>query len=178
MQRLLFLSITSSLLLLACEGCGGDECGPGAAPDFGLLASSADVTLNYGNLTSGANNDCPDPMAPSGVVSLTINGTQMGAASLLTFCIPRPDQLAGGVQLGSGFRIIDLNGEANGCTFKYEGAPVTGSAQAFGLCDNGKDAAGYSLSIDGFVTLKRTCPTTSDTVSLSLKGEVKVKSLD
>src|SRR3990172_4067888 len=64
----------SSISALAAAGCGDDNCGPGSAAAFGLLASSADVTLTYGNLTSGLNHDCPD--SPD-VEPLTIEGSQM-----------------------------------------------------------------------------------------------------
>lgn len=176
MQRLLFLSSISGLLLSAC---GDDECGPGGAPDVGLVASSADVTLTYGNLTSGANNDCPDPAAPAGVISLTLGGTQMGTTSLVTFCVPRPDLLADGVSLGAEFRIIDFNGEADGCTFAFAtGSVPTGTARATGLCDNGTNAAGYALTVDGNILLRRTCQTNTDMVAVALSGTVAVTSTD
>lgn len=175
MQRLLFLS---SISLLA-SGCGDDDCGPGGAPDVGLVASAVGVNLAYGNMTSGANNDCPDPAAPSGVVSLTIGGTQMGTSSLVTFCIPRPDLLAEGVQIGGGFRIIDFNGEADGCTFALAtGSVPAGTATASGICDNGTNQAGYALTVDGNIVLRRTCPTMTDMVPVALSGTVAVMSTD
>jgi hypothetical protein len=178
MQRLLFHS-SISLVLATAAGCGDDSCGPGDAPDTGLVASSSVVTLTYGNLTSGANNDCPDPMAPSGVVSLSIGGTQMGTSSLITFCIPRPDQLTAGVPIGSGFRIIDFNGEADGCTFALAtGSVATGTASAKGLCDNGTHEAGYALTVNGNLVLRRTCPTMTDMVPVALSGTVAVMSTD
>jgi hypothetical protein len=177
MQRLLFLSITSAALV---TGCGDDECGPAGAPQYGLLASSADVTLTYGNLTAGANNDCPDPMAPAGVISMTIMGSQMGGGGILTFCVPRPDLLSGGRQLGSEFRIIDLSGDdANGCMYSLESTRLpTGGAQAMGICDNGKNSAGFALSIDGNISFRRTCPASTDTISVTLNGIVAVTSTD
>ncbi len=178
MQRLLFLSSISGLLLSAC---GDDECGPGGAPDVGLVASSADVTLTYGNLTSGANNDCPEIDPTSGIVSLTVNGTQTGTstANHITLCIPRPDQLADGVSLGTGARIVDFNGEADGCTFEFAtGSVPTGTVRATGLCDNGTNAAGYALVVDGNVLLRRTCQTSTDMVAVSLSGTVAVTSTD
>ncbi len=172
MWRLLFLSSISALISTGCS----DDCGPGDAPAFGLLASSADVTLDYGNLQSGANNDCPDPDAPSGVVSLTISGTQMDSPSIITFCVPRPDLLQTMDQpIGSGFRIIDFNGEKDGCTFTYESSrPATGNAHAVGMCDNGESSAGWALAISGNISLRRTCPTMTDTIALTLDGNVAV----
>lgn len=178
MRRLLFLSSISGLF---AAGCGDDECGPGSAPDVGLVASSADVELKYGNFTSGANNDCPEVDISTGIVSLTITGTQSNATTTnyMTFCVPRPDQLAAGVPLGSGLRIVDFNGEADGCTYTFAGGSVpTGTARATGLCDNGKDPAGYALTVDGNVLLRRTCPTATDMIAVSLSGTVAVQSLD
>lgn len=178
MQRLLFLSSISGLL---AAGCGDDECGPGGAPQNGLVASSAEVTLTYGNFTSGANNDCPEVDMSTGIISLTITGTQTGTAATnyATFCIPRPDKLADGVPIGSGLRIVDLNGEADGCTYSFVGGSVpTGTARATGLCDNGKDPAGYALVVDGNIVLRRTCPTATDMIAVTLSGTVAVQSLD
>lgn len=177
MWRLLFLSsISSGILATGCNG--DDDCGPGSAPAFGLNASSADVTLTYGNLTSGANNDCPDPDIPIGeIVSVTIEGTQQDdTTSLVTFCLPRPDKLQDGtLPLGTGLRIIDFNGAKDGCTYAFEGSrPVTGDVRASGLCDNAENPAGWALEIDGNISLRRTCPTTTDTIAVTLSGTVAV----
>jgi hypothetical protein len=175
MWRLLFLSSISGVLASGC----GDDCGPGDAPAFGLVASSADVTLTYGNFTSGVNNDCPDPMAPEGVISLTLEGTQKDAATtqLIVMCMPRPDLLATMDQpINTGLRIIDVNGEANGCTFKYDSSRVaTGMVHSRGLCDNGTNDNGYAIGITGNVSLRRTCGTTIDSVAVELSGMVAVK---
>lgn len=183
MQRLLSLSSTSLALfslatLGALSACGDDTCGPGVAPDFGILASSADVTLNYGNLRSGQNNDCPDPAAPSGVISLTIQGMQLNGPGLLTLCVGRPDLLAdGSIPLGlAGARIIDLNGDDDaGCMYAFDSSrPVTGTVSSTGLCDNGADTSGYALTVDGNVSLKRTCVTTIDTIAVSFDGTAAI----
>lgn len=175
MRRLRFLSIISGVL---AAGCGGDdECGPGDAPATGLVAGNADVSLTYGNLTSGANNDCPDPMAPEGVISLTIEGTQADSASLIVFCLSRPDLLQSmDLPLGtSGLRIIDFNGMKDDCTFAFESSrPVTGTVHATGLCDNGEDPAGWALGINGNISLRRTCTTATDTIAVTLSGTVAV----
>lgn len=172
MWRLLFLSSISGLVATGC----GDDCGPGDAPAFGLLASSADVTLNYGNFTSGANNDCRDSTVPD-IISLTLEGTQQDSTSIIVLCIPRPDQLAVMDQpIGSGLRIIDVNGELEGCTYKYDSTRVaTGMVHAKGLCDNGTNDAGYALGITGNMSLVRTCGATVDTVAVELSGLVAVK---
>jgi hypothetical protein len=180
MQRSRFLSIISVTLVVASllGACGDDTCGPGDAPDVGILASSADVTLKYGTLFSGQNNDCPDPAAPAGVVSVTIQGSQQDGTGLLTLCVGRPDLLAAGpIPLGTaGARIIDMNGDdAAGCMYAFDSSrPVAGTVSSKGLCDNGADAAGYALTVDGNVSLKRTCTTTIDTIAVSFQGTAAV----
>src|SRR5687768_7372423 len=176
MRRLLFLS---SISLVACGsggGCNGDECGPADAPDQPIIVGNgSDIMLQYGNFTSGVNNDCTD--TASGVISITIHATQISGPGLLTFCVQRPDKFSGGVRIGdpAGLRIIDLNGDANGCSFTFEGTvPVTGMATARGICDNGKDPAGYALIVDGALSMRRNCPTVTDTVALTLTGTVAV----
>lgn len=176
MQRLLFPSSISFVAFASLGGCSDDTCGPGNAQDAGLLASSADVVLNYTNLTSGPNNDCPEPGSPDDLTSLTIAGSQLEGPGLITLCIPRPDKLQQGpLQLANDLRIIDLNGTVDGCTYTIERLrPITGEFSAEGLCDNGKNLAGYALTVDGALSLQRTCPTMSDTIAVSFSGTVSV----
>jgi hypothetical protein len=174
MLRSLFLS---SISLALVASCGDDECGPGDAPDYGLVASSADVTLTFGNIFSGQNNDCPDAAAPAGVISLTLEGMQKDGPGLLTICVPRPDQLANqAVALGSEkARIIDLNGEVDGCRYTLDATrPVTGTLAATGLCDAGASKAGYAITIDGAVSLRRTCGTDIDTIAVTFDGTTRI----
>jgi hypothetical protein len=182
MLRSLFLSSTSFLLvvLVGAPGCSDDACGPPkGAQDAGLLASSADVVLNYGNITSGPNNDCPVADAPEGVISLTLQGNQLEGTGLLTLCIPRPDLLQKGTrQLGADVRIIDLSGDKDGCTYTFEQLrPATGDVSVEGMCDNGRDLAGYAITIDGALSLKRTCATMNDTIAVSFTGTVAVEAM-
>lgn len=171
MRPLLFLSITSALVAQGCS----DDCGPsGAATTFPIPVSNA--TLTYGGFTAGANNDCPDPMAPSGVVSMTIQAMQTDGAGLLTLCIPRPDQLKSQQPFGSAVKIVDLTGsDANGCTYTFaSGIPVAGGAKATGICDNGTNSAGFALVMDGAASLSFMCTTMSGTIPIGLKGVVAV----
>jgi hypothetical protein len=178
MQRLLFLSSISLAVLALAPGCG-DDCGPGNAPDFGILATSADVTLNFGNFTSGQNNDCPPTGAPAGVVSLTVQGMEKDRPGLLTLCIARPDLLEdGSIPLGmAGATIIDLNGtDEAGCSYTIDRSrPVAGTVSASGLCDYGANPAGYALTVDGNVSLSRNCVTTIDTIAVAFEGTAAVK---
>ncbi len=167
----------------ACAGCGDDECGPMGAPTSGLSVSSADVTLVYQNLTSLAGNDCPDPAAPSGVVSISIEGHQEGnPAGLITLCIPRMDLFTPGTSHNIGtsqsmadVRIFDLSGESNGCTFAFDATrPPTGTVGGIGVCGNGDSDAGFALEVDGNLSLRRTCGSTIDSVAVQFTGKIAV----
>jgi hypothetical protein len=182
MWRSLFLSSTSLVTAGAAlvTGCSsGNDCGPTSATAFGLTASSSadQISLVYGNLMSGANNDCPDPAAPSGVVSLTISGTEMGGAGLITFCVPRPDLLTGGLTLGLWVHVVDLTGADASCTYALDTTqPPTGDVTGHGVCSNGTDPAGFGMMFDnGTVPVHRTCGATVDNVQLTLSGDVAVK---
>lgn len=180
-------SPTSTLLAglaaaLGAAGCSDDTCGPGGASPAGLAASSDAVTLTYGNLSSLLGNDCPDPAAPEGVISLSIEGRQSGdPLGLITLCIPRPDLLMEGdrslgtITSTADVRIVDLRGNADGCAYTLDSTqPPTGSARATGVCDNGDSPAGFALSLDGAATLRRTCGTTTDSVPVTLRGQVAI----
>lgn len=166
---------------LGLGGCGDDACGPGGAPAAGLVASSDAVALTYGGLTGLLGNDCPEPGAPEGVISLSVEGRQEGAAGLVTFCIPRPDLLMEGDRtLGTAasnadVRIIDLTGTLEDCTFSIDSSRLpTGTAQATGVCQNGDSPDGFALSFDGAVALRRTCSGVVDSISVTLRGRVAV----
>ncbi|HSR97725.1 MAG TPA: hypothetical protein VLM79_11775 [Kofleriaceae bacterium] len=186
MSRLRFRSATSLALLAApgllAVGCGGDDsCGPGSAPAAGLIASGDAVTLTFGELTAGLNNDCPVSGAPAGVVSMTIFGMQTDGTGGLALCVSRPDLLAGGSQAlgpdaaGSEIRVINLQGAAQSCTFKIDpGKAITGTATSKGMCGNGSDPAGFALTLDGALALTRTCGSTVDSVQVTLHGTVAV----
>lgn len=166
---------------LGC-GCDGDECGPGGAPSSGLLAASDTATLSYGDLSGLLGNDCPDPAAPEGVISLSIEGRQKDdPTGLITLCVPRPDLLMSGDRtlgttlLPADIRIIDLRGNANNCSFTLDSTRMpTGAAQATGVCDNGDSPDGFALSIDGALSMLRTCGGTMEVVPVTLRGRVAV----
>jgi hypothetical protein len=184
MSRLRFRSATSLALLAApgfvAVGCGGDDsCGAGSAPETGLIASADAVTLTYGRLQFGLNNDCPESGAPAGVVSMTIFGTQTDGTGALALCVSRPDRLASGSEtLGpdiatSEIRVIDLHGAAQSCTFTVDRSmPITGTATSDGLCDNGRGMTSFALTLNGTLALTRTCGGTVDSVQVTLRGTV------
>lgn len=175
-------SAAALVLLAGLAGCSDDHsCGTSGAPAAGLVASADSLTLTFGGLTALAGNDCPAPDAPDGVVSLSLEGTQTDGSGLITLCIPRPDLLADGARsLGTAtsnaeIRVIDLGGSANNCTYAVNSAqPATGSGGGTGVCENGVDPAGFALTLDGALQLRRTCGTTVDTVNVTLRGRVAV----
>jgi hypothetical protein len=171
--------------LLGLASCSDPSCGPGGAPASGLLATSSEVTIEYGNLSSLAGNDCPDPAAPEGVVSISLEGSYTGGSGLITLCIPRPDLLSrgnrtlGSISSTADVRIIDLRATVDACSYTVDPAtPPTGTASGAGVCDNGTSADGFALSVDGTVTLVRTCGATVDAITVALQGEVAVTSRD
>lgn len=180
MSRLHCLLTISSLALglsLSVGACSDTaSCGSPGSANVGLTVSSDQVSLIYGGLLSGANNDCPDAAAPAGVVSLTVTGSQVGGTGLITLCIPRPDQLSAAGALGTSVKIVDLTGtDAAACTYAYDSfRPPTGTVHGLGVCANGTDPSGYGLVFDGFIGLKRTCAGTTDSVSVGITGNVAV----
>jgi hypothetical protein len=180
MSRLLFLSITSVAAAVLVGGCGDDACGPMGASDVGLVAGSADVTLTFGHLSALAGNDCPD-QTQSEVISQSLEGTQVDGTGLITICIPRPDLLPmGNRTLGTStsmadVRLFDVSGTFNNCTFTIDSSrPPAGMASGKGVCGNGDDPAGFQLTIDGALNLKRDCGGTMDTIAVTLQGTIAV----
>jgi hypothetical protein len=168
-----FLSITSALLVL--HGCSGDDCGPHNAPSDGLQITADTVSLTYGGLFAGANNDCPDPSAPRGVVSLTVQGTQVGGTGIFTICIPRPDKLMSELALGTDIQLIDVTGSDASCSYAQDaGTMPSGNAFGMHVCNNGTSKAGFAMTFDGALGLQRTCGANVDVVPVQLTGTVAV----
>ena len=179
MSRSRFLLLISLLLLTAGTACcGGDSCGPGSAAPDGLGLAGTGVDVKYSGLVAHANNDCPDPNAPAGVVAMTIDGTQVGTSFSVTLCIPRPDKLQAGetAQLGTDVQIMDLDATlGGGCTLaRAASMPASGTVVATGVCGNGGDSAGFALRFDGVVPETRTCGAQVDVLNLALSGTVAV----
>lgn len=179
--RSLCLSSTSLALLLAA-GCSDDaECGPGTAPADGITATEGGETLTFGGLQSLQGNDCPDPAAPSGVISVAIAGDQIGGTGRITLCVPRPDQLNEGQRSvglalsDADIRIIDLKGTSGACAYTLDNTVApTGTGGSTGVCDAAADPAGYALTLDAQVTVKRTCGDVMDTAVVALTGTASV----
>jgi len=164
-------------LLTVPAGCGDDDaCGPGAAPDDGLTLSGDGLTASYAGLEAGANNDCPAPDAPEGVVALTIAGRQAGGTDFITFCVPRPDRLGvGALTLGTDVQVVDLFADAAGCSLRLATVPApTGTVTASGACDDGTSPAGFALTFAGELAMERTCGATVDELRMTLAGTIAV----
>lgn len=161
-------------------GCSSEDerCGPEGAPAGDLVVADtagAGVTLRYANLAARANNDCPDPAAPAGVISLTLSATAVGGTAPLTFCVPRPDLLTGARALATDVQVIDVIGADATCTYRQlRTSTASGTVTATGVCNNGRDPAGFALDFAGAVTLERTCGATKDTLPATLTGKVAV----
>ena len=92
----------------ACSADPGTTCGTGSAsPTIDVVAAS--TTLTYGELRSSVANDCSD--TTSGIISLTIQSTQVGGAGVFALCIVRPDKLASGQALGTDVRVVDAGAQ-------------------------------------------------------------------
>jgi len=121
------------------------------------------VSLSFGQLSAGLNNDCPVSDAPAGVTSLTIHGAQTNNPGwFITLCVTRPDLLAHQPQAlgldvaGSQVHLVDVTGTSTNCAFAIDRArPPTGTASTSGMCGNGGDPAGFALVIDGALALDR-----------------------
>jgi hypothetical protein len=177
MQRFALLAIA-----VAASGCGDDICGAGDAPDVGIVASTANGAMTYGNFTAGPHHDCTE--TPTVVESLTFGGVQQGSGNLVTFCVPRPDRLRDGVPIGTGLQIVDFSGEANGCSYCFSAGATDGTARASGLCDDGTNSAGFALTLDGNIGVKEfcpailTCPTGGTEVTVQLSGTVAIRAVE
>jgi hypothetical protein len=114
------------------------------------------------------------------VVSLTLSGVQKDGPGLITLCISRPDLIAVGEvplsTMGTGVRIIDLSAESMGCTYALESLrPVLGTATTTGMCENGTHKNGYALTVEGNLSMRKTCETATTTLALTFNGTVAVK---
>jgi hypothetical protein len=186
-------SLAAALALLTlgagCSSGDGESCGPdGAAAGDIVVADTAGsgAELRFHQLRARINNDCPAADAPAGVISVTISGVAVGGTTPLTFCVPRPDLLDGARALGKDgstnpaeVQLIDVTGAAAGCTYrKLRAATPTGTITASGVCDAGRDQAGFALELAGEVDIERTCGATVDILRMSLTGKVAVTRSD
>jgi hypothetical protein len=177
------------LLLAGCADCGGggEPCGAGDAGATGLTVTVDAVTLEFGNFTSSANNDCSVAGSPT---SVTIDGEQTDPAQpsfFLTLCLPRPDQISGdlvplvpsAIPPGDDDRVqvINVNGNlGGGCLVTLDSAGTFDATAEFGgFCGDGVDPAGYAMALAGTLPGTRICPgPVQDDVAIELGGVVAV----
>jgi hypothetical protein len=172
----------ASVCIGAITGCSSDDtsCGIGNVAQTGMKligVGTGGSDVGFGPLDAGANNDCPAPMAPSGVISLTIGGTQTGGAAPITFCVSRPDLLGkSSLAIGTDFQLVDVNADVDGCRLSLDrSTPASGTAKATGLCGNGIDPAGFGLTLDAEVSLSKQCaggPT--QLLRVPLRGTIEI----
>jgi hypothetical protein len=149
-----------------CSDDGDDACGPGdGLPGISLTVGGETVT--YAGFSASENNDCT--LQASGVISVSVHGTQTGGASPFTLCLPRPDLLGADPVALVPSRVPPMDGDramvidssaalAAGCTVEKDVSMApTGNARFLGYCDGGKNTAGYALEVTGTVPLLRTC---------------------
>lgn len=177
--------VAAALVALAAGACSDDAvCGPGAAPADGMIVSIGTDAVTYGGFTASANNDCT--IAGSGVISVSVHGTQVGGGAALTLCLPRPDLLGPEAAPLAPSRVpplatdrvqvIDASATfASGCTAALDPTltPV-GAATFAGYCADGADPAGYALTINGSLPLRVTCPSGTTPMSATITGTVAV----
>ncbi len=178
-------AFVAAALALACVGCSGDDsCGPGSAPAAGITLTVVGETITYGAFTASVNNDCT--ITGSGVISVSVHGTQAGGSQALTLCLPRPDLLdVEPVPLvpsrvppltDDRAMLIDTSAAlATGCSVQKDSTMApSGTARFLGYCDGGEHPGGYAVELAGTVPLVRTCGANMDNVTGTLAGTVAV----
>ncbi|HUQ08179.1 MAG TPA: hypothetical protein VM261_37050 [Kofleriaceae bacterium] len=172
----------------ALAGCSDDDgnCGPGTAPADGITMTVGGETVTYGGFTASPNNDCRLANAPAGVISVTVEATQVGGTFPFVLCLPRPDLLgADAVSLTPSRptpietdRVMMVDSSASlsgGCTVAKDVTQMpSGTARFLGYCDGGKSTAGYAIELSGTVPLVRTCGGTMENVTGTITGTVAV----
>jgi hypothetical protein len=178
------------LAIALLAGCSGPPCGPGAEVGSEITVTAGGVTLEFGNFTSSANNDCSVAGSPT---SLTIDGVQTSPDQpgfFLTLCLPRPDQIddqsaplvPGQIPPGADdlVQVINVNGDlGGGCTLALDSSGVFAAAAHFGgYCGDGLDPAGYAMELTGALPGTRTCAGVGETVSIELGGVAAVTAVE
>lgn len=159
--------------LVALSGCPRPTCGPGTTPSGEIDVAVAGATLVFSQFAASPNNDCPDPTAPSGVVSLTITSSAPSGA-FFTICTGRPDLLDHGLTFGTNAIVVDISEAAGSCTYTLAGGAASGTLDAVGSCANGTDHAGFAMTVDASAMLAQSCGGTPTQVSATITGTVAV----
>jgi hypothetical protein len=171
-----------ALAVLALGGCGDGECGPGDEPGGGVTVTAGDTTVTYGAFTSSPNHDCTVEGHPT---SLTLESLQTDPAPsrpfYMTFCLPRPDELAPGtISLADDrlIEVVDVFAEVDGCVLSFDRTlPPDGSVTIAGYCREGLHPDGYAISLAGSLPGVRTCDGDAEPIELTLGGVAAVEAL-
>jgi len=193
MQRSRYLSFTSLLLLAGCPSDDAPVCGPPDDVGDAITVAADGMTFRYAGFTAGANNDCPAPSPPSGLISVTVFSQQIDPAGtgLITLCLPRPDLLEGdaaGVEVpldpdnhpaeaDDRAHVIDVAADlGNGCRWSIDSTQApSGTARFTGLCGDAEDPAGFGLALTGTVALIERCTGVPDrALTATLDGSAAV----
>jgi hypothetical protein len=191
MLRSRCLSLTSVLVLAACGDDAPEVCGPSDDAGDGITVSAESQVFRFASFTAGANNDCPAPSPPAGLISVTIFSQQVEPAGtgLITLCLPRPDLVEGvavevpldpdnhPAEEDDRAHVIDVAADlGNGCRWTADPAtPPDGTATFTGVCGGGEDERGFELALAGTVTLIERCTGMPDrTLEATLAGSVVV----
>lgn len=182
-RRAIALGLVVGIAVAGCSS-GDDSCGPAVSAGEVVVAqldsgAGSGVTLRFSQLRARPNNDCPAADAPAGVVSLTISGVAVGGTAPFTLCVARPDLLLEGARTlgatGAQVEVVDVVSSDGTCTYRQQRASQpSGTVTASGVCDSGRDAAGFSLTFAGEVSVERTCGAAVDVLRMSITGEVPV----
>jgi hypothetical protein len=170
--------LLGALLLAGCGGGGDSTCGAAApASDTAVLMTVDGESYEYTDFTSSENNDCS---LVDGPPSITVNGVQVGSGFSFALCLPRPDRLAMGLDLADAEQalVVDVSAlrEADGCSYARKvGAPPTGTIIGSGYCT--AEGTEWNLALDGSVPGVRTCGAESVDVTLTLAGQILVRSI-
>ena len=173
---------------IALAGCSDDDgnCGPGGAPADGITMAVGSETVTYTGFTASPNNDCPLASAPAGVVSVTVEASQVGGTFPFVLCLPRPDLLGADafpltpsrptpIETDRVMMIDSSASLSGGCTVAKDVTQMpTGTARFLGYCDGGKSTAGYAIELSGTVPLIRTCGASMENVTGTIAGTVAV----
>jgi hypothetical protein len=170
--------------VLAMVGCGddGQTCGPGSASPTGLtMTASIGADFEFSGLREGADDDC-QPGSGSSIISVTIESAP-GSATALALCIPKPEDFGSALAVGNleqptppAVILVTLSAStATGCFYNLAPTtPVSGTARAVGLCDDGAGSAGFALVIDVSTSLTGSGSDCAASTEVELVGSAAV----
>ena len=176
MMRIAALVIAEVAVL--ASGCGDESCGPLTEAALAIPATIESNEIVWENWRSSPNNDCGEAGGP---ISLTVEADQVGSSRGLTLCLPRPDKLSGSsvaITESGLVQIIDVFADTSGvdCLAALDRTRAATGTLAFpGLCDEGLNDAGYSLSFDINIPMTITCGAQETNSNMVLEAVASVQ---